>query len=137
MAPLIFTRAILNKEPIQIFNNRDMYRGFNYIDDIIEILFRLLNKPATPNINFKKDKPDPSITWSPCQLFNIGNGNKVDLMHFVELIETELKMKAIKEFKPIQKGDIKSSSADTEKIESYVNFKPNSPIEFGIKKFIN
>ncbi len=137
MAPFIFTKAILNKEPVPIFNHGNMARDFTYIDDISEILLRLLNKPATPNYHYKKEKPDPSISWAPYQIFNIGNSNKVNLMNFVQSIESELKIKAILDFQPMQKGDIRSSLADTKKIESYLNFKPNTPLELGIKKFIN
>ena len=96
MVPFIFTRAISNKEAIHIFNNAYINIEFTCTDEIIEILFSLLNKPAIPNIISKKDNPDPSINWSLYQLFNIDNGNKFDLKHFIELIETEFKMKAIK-----------------------------------------
>ena len=135
MAPMIFTKAILEKKPLRIFNNGDMNRDFTYIDDVIEAILRLINKPAVSNTNFNKI-PDPSSSWSPHRIFNIGNSNPVSLMRFINIIENELQIEAIKVFEPMQQGDVKSTYADTSKLKEWINYKPNTSLEKGIKNFI-
>ena len=136
MAPFIFTKAIINKKPIQIFNNGNMSRDFTYIDDITEIIIRLINKPPKANPYFNYSDPNPCSSWAPYQLFNVGNNSQISLLNFIETLEEELKIKAIKEFKPMQKGDIQSTFAETCKIENYINYKPRTNLEFGIKNFV-
>ena len=136
MAPMIFTKAIIEKKPIRIFNNGDMQRDFTYIDDVIESILRLIKKPATPNKNFKKELPDSSSSWCPHKIFNIGNSNPVPLMKFINILESQLEQKAIKVFEPMQLGDVKSTYSDTSKLENWINYKPIISLEEGIKKFI-
>ena len=137
MALFIFTKKILNNEPIKIFNNGDMLRDFTFIDDIVESLFRLKDKPAKPDINFDYKNPDPSSSWAPHKIFNIGNSNSIKLMDYISEIEKCLGKSAIKEYLPMQLGDVKATFADTEKLENWINFKPNTSIKEGVKKFAN
>ena len=90
MAPMLFAKAILNEDPIDIFNYGDMQRDFTYIDDVIEALVRCCFKPACPDPNFKTDKPEPHNSWAPYRIFNIGNGNPINLMMFIEILENVL-----------------------------------------------
>ena len=137
MAPMIFTKAISAKKPITIFNKGEMYRDFTFIDDVTEIIFRLTKKPAIANKKFDTYNPNPSSSWAPNMIFNVGNSKQINLMSFINLLEKELGIVAIKNFEKMQKGDVKSTSSETDAIESWIGFKPNTPIELGIKKFIN
>ena len=137
MAPMIFTKNIIAKKPINVFNHGQMKRDFTYIDDVVECTFRCGYKPATRNINFDKSYPVPSSSFAPHRIFNIGNNNPVNLINFIELIEKELGIKAIKNFKPMQLGDVQETYADISKIYEWIKFKPKISLEFGIKKFIN
>ena len=136
MAPMIFAKSIFEKKAIKVFNNGNMDRDFTYIDDVIEIIIRLIDKPATSHTNYKED-PNPSISWAPHRIFNIGNSNKIALMKFIEILEDEIGIKAIKKFEPMQMGDVKSTYADTSKIEEWIGYKPKTELNFGINKFIN
>ncbi len=136
MALFLFTKAILSGEPIKVFNNGEMIRDFTFVDDIIESLTRLLNKPATPNNNFDKKHPDPAISWAPHKIFNIGNSCSIPLMKYIEALENTLEIKAKKIFEPIQPGDVKETLADTSSLERWIDFKPNTSIEFGIRQFV-
>ena len=137
MALFLFTKAILENKPIKIFNDGNMIRDFTYIDDIIESIYLLLDKPPQKNNNFSFEKPDPSKSWAPHRIFNIGNSNPVQLMDFIKAIENELNTNSIKEFLPMQPGDVEATSADTKSLEDFVNFKPKTSVEEGIKNFIN
>ena len=135
MAPIIFAKAIVEKKPINIFNNGDMYRDFTYIDDVIETMFRLIDKPARKNSHYSDESLNPSESWAPYRIFNVGNSRKISLMNFIEILENELGQKSRKIFIEMQKGDIKSTFADTECIEKWTDFKPNTNLEKGIKEF--
>ena len=135
MAPMIFTKAILSGEPISIFNNGEMSRDFTYVEDIINCILKLINKPATKNESYDFKNQDSSSSWCPHQIFNLGNNNIVNLMDFIEILESELGKKAIKKFEPMQPGDVKETYADTSKIFKYIGFKPYTDIKDGIKKF--
>ena len=137
MALFLFTEAIINNRPIKVFNNGNMMRDFTYIDDIIEGVFRVIFKTATPNKNFKKLIPNSSNSWAPYRIFNIGNSNPVNLKKYIETIEKYLGKKAIKELLPMQPGDVKSTSANTKLLEEWIGFKPNTTIEDGVNKFVN
>lgn len=137
MALFLFTKAILEGRPIQIFNDGKMMRDFTFIDDIIESLVRLLGKPATPDHLFDASLPNPSTSWSPYRIFNIGNSNPTPLMDYIEAIEKCLGIESIKEFLPLQLGDVPATSADTKALEEWIGFKPNTPIQEGVDKFIN
>ena len=137
MAPFIFTKSILNKEPIRIFNNGDMVRDFTYIDDIVESIYRCCMKPAEIDIAFDKAEPKPNSSYAPYKLFNIGNGVPIKLIDFIEVIEKTLKIDAIKIFEPIQPGDVKSTEASTINLENWINFRPQTNLIDGVEKFID
>ena len=136
MALFLFTKAILNNKPIKIFNNGNMIRDFTYIDDIVESLIRVINKPAVSDSNFDKLNPNPATSWAPHRLFNIGNSNPVELMKYISAIEDSIGKKAIKNYLPIQPGDVIATSADTKLLEEWIDFKPKTSIQFGISKFV-
>ncbi len=136
MALFLFTRAILDKKPIQIFNHGNMVRDFTYIDDIIESLLRVINKPATADKAFSTENPNPSTSWAPHRVFNIGNSCPTPLMEYISAIEDALGIKAIKEFLPMQPGDVPATAADTSELESWIGFKPNTKVSEGVKNFV-
>ena len=136
MALFLFTKAILEDQPIKIFNHGEMVRDFTYIDDIVESIVRLVGKPATADDAFDPKAPNSSTSSKPYRIFNIGNGQPIPLMAYVEAIEKALNKEAIKEFLPMQPGDVEVTSADATKLEDWVGFKPNTPVEDGVKKFI-
>ena len=137
MAPMIFTKAIFEKKPIEIFNNGNMMRDFTYIDDVINAIIRLIHKPATIDEEFDKLNPNPSTSWAPYRIFNIGNQESIPLMNFIEILENEIGIKAIKNFKEFQKGDVQSTFASIKLLEKWTGFKPYTPINEGIRKFID
>ena len=136
MALFLFTRAMLAGEPIQVFNNGQMIRDFTYVDDIVESLIRVLDKPATPDPNFDPAQPDPATSWAPYRLFNIGNSNPTPLMNYIEALESALGISATKEFLPMQLGDVPATAADTTALEAWTGFKPNTPIQEGVTRFV-
>ena len=136
MALFLFTKAILNNEPIDINNNGYMQRDFTYIDDIVESLVRIIKKVPQVNNSFNTDEPDPSSSWAPFKIFNIGNSNPVELLSYIKAIEKETSCIAKKNFRPMQPGDVVATSSDTEKLESWIDFKPKTSISEGVKKFI-
>tara|TARA_B100000242_G_scaffold283005_1_gene244813 strand:+ start:1734 stop:2768 length:1035 start_codon:yes stop_codon:yes gene_type:complete len=135
MSPMIFTKAILEKKQLKIFNKGDMFRDFTFIDDVIEIIKRLLDKPAQKNNNFDYKNPNPDSSWAPHRIFNVGNSDPVYLMDFIRCLEDEIGKKAIKKLEDMQPGDVKTTSADTSSIEKYIDYKPNTELKVGIKKF--
>ena len=137
MALFLFTKNIIEGKPIKVFNYGHMIRDFTYIDDIVESLFRLLNRPPKENLNIKTEDLNPSSSWAPHKIFNIGNSNPVELIKYIEAIEDALKIKAIKEYEPIQPGDVKTTSADTNSLNNFINFKPNTPVTEGVRKFVD
>ena len=137
MSPMLFTKAILADEPIQVFNHGDMMRDFTYIDDIVASVNETLFKTATANRNFDGQHPDPATSHAPYRIFNIGNSHPVPLMQFIETIEDALGKKAIKKMMGMQAGDIKITSADTSELNQWVNFKPNTSIKEGVKRFVD
>ena len=136
MALFTFTKYILERKPIQIFNNGEMIRDFTYIDDIVKSLYLLLFKPATPDKQFSKKDPTASSSWASHRIFNIGNSKPTHLMEYIKAIEDELGIKAIKEFLPMQPGDVKVTASNNELLEKWIDFKPNTSIKEGISKFI-
>lgn len=137
MALFTFTRAIFEGKPIQLFNNGNMKRDFTYIDDIIEALVRLIEKePPRGNPCWSGEAPDPASSFAPYRVYNIGNNNPVELNYFVEVLEKAIGRKAIKEYLPMQPGDVPATYADVEALEREVNFRPNTPIEVGIERFV-
>ena len=136
MALFIFTKSILNNETINIFNHGKMIRDFTYIDDVIESIYLLLKKPIDSNKNFDYLNPDPSSSWAPHKILNIGNSKPTSLMDYVHAIEDSLDIKAKKVFLDMQPGDVEETAADTTEIENLIGFKPNTDIKEGVKNFI-
>ena len=137
MALFLFTKSILERKPIQIFNNGQMVRDFTYIDDIIESIVRLLDRPASPDEEFNTLNPRPSTSWAPYRIFNIGNGNPTPLMDYIQAVEDSLGMTAIKEFLPMQPGDVPATASDCSSLESWVGYRPFTPVSEGVKKFVD
>ena len=136
MALFLFTRKILAGEPIDVFNEGHHARDFTYIDDIVEGVLRTADRVATPNPDWSGDDPDPATSNAPYRLYNIGNNNPVDLMHFIACIEKALGREAKKNFLPLQPGDVPKTYANVDALVADVGFKPATPIEDGIAKFI-
>ena len=136
MALFLFTRAMLAGEPIQVFNHGQMVRDFTYIDDIIESLIRVLDRPAKPDPAFDPAQPDPATSWAPHRVFNIGNSNPTPLMDYIEAIERALGITATKELLPMQPGDVPATAADTSALEDWTGFKPNTPVSEGVARFV-
>ncbi len=136
MALFLFTKAILEGEPIKVFNHGKMRRDFTYIDDIIEGVTRVTGRTPTPNPDWNSDSPDPSSSVAPYKLYNIGNDNTVELSRFIEAIEENLGKKAIREYLPLQPGDVPMTHANVDDLVRDVGFKPSTPIETGIAKFL-
>ena len=136
MALFLFTKAMLEGKPIQVFNNGQMVRDFTYIDDIIESLMRLLEKPAAADPAFDPQAPNPSTSWAPHRVFNIGNSNPTPLMEYIEAVEQALGVTAEKQLMPMQPGDVPATAADTSALEAWVQFKPNTSVQEGVANFV-
>jgi UDP-glucuronate 4-epimerase len=130
MALFLFTKAMLE------FNNGQMTRDFTYVDDIIESLIRLLDKPAAPDPAFDAANPDPASSWAPHRVFNIGNSNPTPLMAYIEAVEQALGITAEKQFLPMQPGDVPATAADTSALEAWAGFKPNTAVREGVGSFV-
>lgn len=137
MALFLFTKAMLEGQPIQVFNNGEMVRDFTYVDDIVESLVRLLDKPAAPDPTFDTASPDPSASWAPHRVFNIGNSCPTPLMDYIKALETALGITAEKEYLPIQPGDVPATAADTSALEAWIGFTPNTPVQNGVARFVD
>jgi len=135
MAPMLFARAILAGEPIKVFNHGKMQRDFTYIDDIVEGVLRCCDKPATANPDFDSLHPDPATAAAPHRLFNIGNSQPTELMRFITVMEQALGREAVKDFQPMQPGDVVATAAETEALEGWVGFRPSTSIETGVNYF--
>ena len=137
MALFLFTKAILEGNPIDVFNEGNMTRDFTYIDDIVEGVIRVSDKAATPNNLFSAEAPDPATSMAPYRVFNIGNSQPTPLMDYISAIENALNIQAKKNFLPMQLGDVQSTSADTSELNEWINFKPNTPVTKGVANFVN
>jgi len=137
MALFLFTKAILNNTPIDVFNHGNMVRDFTYIDDIVEGIVRVIDNKPKGNDNWNGLAPDPSSSKAPYKIYNIGNNNPVRLMDFIEAIETKLGKKAIKNLLPMQLGDVPATFADVEDLVKDLDYKPSTPIQVGINNFID
>jgi UDP-glucuronate 4-epimerase len=136
MALFIFTKAILDGNPIEVFNHGKMKRDFTYVDDIVEGVIRTLDHTATPNPSWSGDKPDPGTSAGPARVYNIGNHQPVELLRFIEVLEEAIGKKADKKLMPIQPGDVPATYADIDDLSRDVDFKPATPIEVGIPRFV-
>ncbi len=136
MAPMIFADAIINKKTLKIFNYGNMSRSFTFIDDVIEILISLINKPAVPDENFDSRNPNSATSWCSHRIFNIGNDNSVGLLTFVNMLEEELGLEAIKDFVSLQRGDVVNTISDNTNINKWIGTYPKTSLKKGIKIFI-
>ena len=136
MALFLFTRAILAGEPIKVFNNGQMRRDFTYVDDIVEGVIRVTDRPARSDPNWSSGHPHPASSSAPYRLQNIGNNNPVELMHLIAVLEEALGKKAEKQMLPIQPGDVLATYADIDPLIADVGFKPATSIEDGVAKFV-
>ena len=137
MAPFLFTRAILEGKPIDIYNHGRMERDFTYVDDIVEGVVRVLRKPPEGRSAWDAKEPDPSSSPAPYRLYNIGRGEPIKLLDFIEALEDALGMEAQKNLMPIQPGDVERTWADTSDLEREFGYRPQTPLREGIKKFVD
>ena len=137
MALFLFTKAILEDQPIDVYNQGNMKRDFTYIDDIIEGVYRVAAKIPAPNPKWQGNHPDPATSFAPYKIYNIGNNHPVELIYFIETLEKNLHKKAKKIFLPMQPGDVPATCADVDDLMADVGFKPATSIEEGIKKFLS
>ena len=136
MAYFLFTKAILEGEPIKVFNHGKMKRDFTYVDDIVEAMTRLLPLPPAPDSTFDRAQPNPARSFAPYQIFNIGNNQPEELGHFIETLEKALGKRAEKEYLPMQDGDVEATFADVDDLMEKVNFRPSTDIATGLGKFV-
>ncbi len=136
MALFLFTKAILEGKPIDVFNHGRMRRDFTYIDDIVEGVFRVMKTIPDPNPQWTGDDPDPGTSYARYKIYNIGNNNPVELMDFIKAIETALGKEADKNFMDLQPGDVPATYADVDDLINDVGFKPATSVSDGIGRFV-
>ena len=136
MALFLFTKAILEGRPIDVFNHGRMQRDFTYIDDIAEGVLRVLDAPPAVNPAFDRMAPDPATSWAPYRIFNIGNHQPVELMAYIEALEAALGRTATKNFLPLQDGDVPATHADTADLRQATGFAPSTPVREGVRRFV-
>jgi UDP-glucuronate 4-epimerase len=137
MALFLFTKAILAGQPIDIFNNGKMVRDFTFIDDIVQGTILVADKLATPNPAFDPANPDPASSTAPYRVFNIGNSIPTPLLDYIKALESALGLIAKKNYLPMQPGDVPATSATTDELYAWVGFKPNTPVEHGVSRFVD
>jgi UDP-glucuronate 4-epimerase len=136
MALFLFARAILEKRPIDVFNHGKMLRDFTYIDDIVEGVVRVCDHVPSASPDWSGDRPDPGSSFAPYRIYNIGNNQPVELLTFIETLERCLGKTAIKNFQPMQAGDVPATYADVDDLIAAVGFQPATAIEDGIARFV-
>jgi len=136
MALFLFTDAILNDRPIQVFNHGRMQRDFTYIDDIVEGIVRVMARLPSPNPAWSGDRPDPGTSYAAYKVYNIGNNQPVELNRFIETIESVLGRTARKQYHGLQPGDVPATYAEVDDLRADVGFKPATPLRSGIERFI-
>lgn len=137
MALFLFTKAILEGKPINVFNHGKMQRDFTYIDDIVEGVVRVTRRTPEPNPNWSGQSPDPCTSPAPYRIYNIGNNNTVELGRFIEVLEEKLGKKATRNLLPMQPGDVAATYANVDDLIADTGFKPNTSIEEGISRFVD
>ena len=137
MALFLFTRAIMEGRPIDVYNEGRMQRDFTFIDDIVQGVVRVADRPAAANPDWTGLNPDPGSSFAPWKVYNIGNSNPVELMRYIQVLEDCLGKKAIKNLLPMQAGDVVATAADVEDLSRDVGFAPSTPIEEGIRRFVD
>jgi UDP-glucuronate 4-epimerase len=136
MALYMFTKAIFEGQPIDVYNHGNMRRDFTYVDDIVEPISRLIDRIAAPDEQFDPFAPNPATSECPYRLYNIGNHQPEQLGRFIEVLESEIGRAARKNFLPLQPGDVVETYADVHELEQAIGFKPRTPIEVGIRNFV-
>lgn len=136
MAYYSFTKNIIEGTTIKVFNNGEMMRDFTYIDDIVDGIVRLLDRPPKANPSWDQEHPDPSSSYAPYKLYNLGNNQPVKLMDFIQTLEKHLGIEAKKEFLPMQPGDVQATFADIDDLQLDTGFNPSTTIDEGLKKFV-
>ena len=136
MALFLFTRAILEGRPIDVFNDGNMVRDFTYIDDIVEGVVRVMDRPAEPDSSFDPARPDPGTSNAPYRVFNIGNSRPTPLGEYIAALEDALGRTAARNYLPMQPGDVPATSADTRELDAWVGFKPSTPVQEGVRRFV-
>jgi UDP-glucuronate 4-epimerase len=136
MAMWIFAKAIVAGEPVKLFNNGNMRRDFTYIDDVVESVVRLVDRPSAGNSEYSTASPDPASSSAPWRVYNIGNNKPVELLEVVRLLEEAIGKKARRELLPMQPGDVPATFADVDDLMHDAGFRPATPIEQGIARFI-
>jgi len=136
MALFKFTRGILAKEPIPVFNRGDMIRDFTYIDDIVEGVVRVIDQPATPNPAWDSNAPDPATSQAPYRIYNIGNSRPVPLLRYIEVLEENLGIKAQLNLLPMQDGDVPATCADVSRLQQDLGYRPQTTVEEGVARFV-
>jgi UDP-glucuronate 4-epimerase len=137
MAMWLFASAIIEERPIKLFNGGDMRRDFTYVDDVSAAVVKLIDHVAEGNAAWSGDSPDPATSGAPWRIYNIGNHTPVELTHVVDLLETAIGKKAIRDLMPMQPGDVQETCADVTALRDAVGFAPNTPIAVGIEKFVD
>jgi len=135
MALFLFTKAMLEGRAIDVFNNGQMVRDFTYIDDIVEGVIRVCDKPATASATFDPADPDPATSNAPYRVFNIGNSQPTPLMDYIHALEQAIGVEAKKNFLPMQPGDVPATNADTTELDAWVGFKPGTAVQEGVRRF--
>jgi UDP-glucuronate 4-epimerase len=136
MAYFSFAKAIIENQPIQVFNHGKMKRDFTYIDDIVDGIINVMQSPAQPDPNWDSKHPDPSRSTAPYRIYNIGNNKPVELLNFVQQIEKNIGKKATIEFKDMQPGDVTATWANVDDLIENFDYTPNTSIENGLERFI-
>ncbi len=137
MALFKFAKGIIEGTPIPIFNRGNMVRDFTYIDDVVEGVVRVMDRPASPNAAWDGDHPDPATSSAPYRIYNIGNNSPVELNRYIEVLEECLQKKAVKELLPMQPGDVRETYANVDALAEDVDFKPATPVEAGVRRFVD
>jgi UDP-glucuronate 4-epimerase len=137
MALFKFTEGILAGRPIPVFNRGEMVRDFTYVDDIVEGIVRVIGQPAAPASSWSGERPDPATSYAPWRIYNIGNSRPVKLMRYIEVLEQCLGRKAIVDLLPMQPGDVRATTANVSDLEQAVGFRPRTPVEEGVAKFVS
>ena len=136
MALFLFTRAMIEGKPIQVFNHGRMQRDFTYIDDIVEGVLRVLDRAPVADATFDAAAPDPARSWAPYRVFNIGNQGPAQLMDFIAAVEQAVGCTAVKTFLPMQPGDVQATYADVQHLTDWTGFSPGTPITDGVARFV-
>ena len=137
MALFIFTRAILDNRPIDVFNGGRMQRDFTYIDDIVEGIVRVLARKPVPDPSWRGDRPDPGTSRAPYRIYNIGNNQPVELLRYIEVLEASLEREAKKNLLPLQPGDVPATQADIDDLVRDFDYRPRTTVDEGVKRFVD